>query len=259
MAKSARILSKGIGLLATGNELTEGDILNTNTHEIAHVLTENGLPVGFHMTVSDQETDIRDALKFLLKHHRIVIITGGLGPTSDDRTRFALCKAVGKELKFDEGTWQYICKRTLERFGHEPHPSNRQQALFPTEAQIIPNPNGSAAGCYILHKNKLIFMLPGPPKECLPMFSDVVLPMLLIQKKLKHEKLKLSWNIQGVSESEIAALIDDAVKAYPVITGYRANHPFIEIKIYTVKHDNYDEMLEIVEKIIAPYKIKSND
>lgn len=242
-----------ISILATGNELIEGDTLNTNSYEIARILNAEHLPIGLHITVSDDETEMESALKFLLKHHRVVIITGGLGPTSDDRTRFVLSKVIKQDLIFDEACWQNIRSRIQQVLGREAHPSNRQQALFPVGAEIISNPHGSAAGCFVPYKNKFIFMLPGPPRECLFMFNTVVLPRLLALKKLKHNKLKLSWNVKGVSESEIASLIDEAVKIYPVITGYRANSPFVEIKIYTFRHDKFNEMLELVEKIIAPY------
>ncbi len=247
-----------VGILATGNELTEGDILNTNSHEIAHVLNLHHLPIGLHITTSDDETDMENALKFLLKHHCVIIITGGLGPTSDDRTRFALSRVLHKELIFDENCWQNIRKRIRERLGREAHPTNRQQALFPAGSEIIPNPNGTAAGCFITHKSKMFFMLPGPPKECLPMFTEAVLPQILTRKSLKHNQIKFSWHLQGASEGEIAAQIDEAIKSYPATTGYRFYAPFLEVKIYTHAHDTLDEMLEIVEKIIAPYKVTEN-
>ncbi len=241
-----------IGLLATGNELTEGDILNLDGQAIAHLLIENSLSIGLHVITPDKEKDIEDALKFLLRSHAIVIITGGLGPTSDDITRNALSAVINKELKFDEPTWQHIRQRVHERLGKEPHDSNRQQALFPEGAHIIPNPNGTAAGCWVESKKNTIYMLPGPPKECIPMFVEVVLPNILSKYK-PRERMKLSWQLQGAVESDMAALIDEAVKEYPVTTGYRAAYPFLEVKIYTEHHAEFDEMLAIVKKIIAPY------
>lgn len=241
-----------IGLLATGNEITEGDILNLDGQAIAQTLQEQHLPVGLHVVAPDQESDIIKALKFLLQSHAIVIITGGLGPTSDDITRNALSSVIGKELKFDEGSWQHIRQRVLQRLNKEPHESNRQQALFPEGAQIIPNPNGTAAGCWVEYKKKMIYMLPGPPKECISMFLEVVLPNIL-SKHTPHDLVKLSWRLQGAVESELAALIDEAVKNYPVTTGYRADSPFLEVKIYSSRHAQFDEMIAIVKKIIGPY------
>lgn len=241
-----------VGLLATGNELTEGDILNLDGQAIAHTLQEQALPIGLHVITPDDEEDIKKALKFLLQSHNIVIMTGGLGPTSDDITRNALSNVIGKELRFDETSWQHICARVQERLGRMPHESNRQQAFFPEGANIIPNPNGTAAGCWVAYKKKTIYMLPGPPKECIPMFLEVVLPHILTQHT-PRDLVKLSWRLQGAVESDMAALIDEAVKNYPVTTGYRAEFPFLEVKIYTAHHEQFDEMVATIKKIIAPY------
>lgn len=243
-----------IGLLATGNEITEGDILNTDGQLIAQQLTSHGFVIGLHVITPDKDDDIANALHFLLQSHDVVIITGGLGPTSDDRTRNALSAVTKRELLFDEASWQLICERVQKRLGRAPHPSNRQQAYFPQGAVIIPNKNGTAAGCWMSYKEKqTIFMLPGPPRECLPMFTEVVLPQLLNQ--ISHgKKIKLSWKLKDVVESEIAALIDEAVKNYSVETGYRAHSPFyLEVKIYAVKNEQFEEMLSVVKAIITPY------
>ncbi|MFN7097499.1 MAG: molybdopterin-binding protein, partial [Gammaproteobacteria bacterium] len=97
-----------IGLLATGTELITGDILNTNGQQIAQTLTEQDYLVGLHVLASDEQQEIAAALSYLLTQHQIVIITGGLGPTSDDRTRFALAEVIKQTLVPDEPSWQYI-------------------------------------------------------------------------------------------------------------------------------------------------------
>lgn len=243
-----------IALLATGNELVEGDILNTNGQAIAQALGQHGFEIGLHVIAADDDADLEAALAFLLPLHIAVIITGGLGPTSDDRTRQALSKVTGAELQFDEAVWQYICERSQTRYGRQPHPANRQQALFPQGATVLPNPEGSAAGCKMPYKNNLIYMLPGPPHECLLMFENFVLPDLITN--IPHEnRIKMSWQLQGAFEGEIAALIDEALKDYPVITGYRASKPYLEVKIYSYKHDKFDEMIITIKKIIDPYLV----
>jgi molybdenum cofactor synthesis domain-containing protein len=244
-----------VAFLATGNEITEGDILNTNTQEMAHILMEHGVSIGNHVMVSDDEEDIENALEFLLARHQVIIITGGLGPTSDDKTRYALSKFIKKEFIFDDVTWQHICDRYQKHLNKEAHPSNRQQALFPEGSKIIPNPHGSAAGCRVDYKDKIIFMLPGPPKECMTMFQENLLPELLTHHKT-DERVKLSWKLLNAIEGEIAAQIDEALKTYPAVTGYRAASPYLEVKIYTEHHPQYDEMIAVIEKIIAPFLVK---
>ncbi len=247
-----------IGLLATGNELTEGDILNTNGQLMARQLADTGITLGMHVIVSDQEEDIAEGLKFLLQHHTVIIISGGLGPTSDDRTRYALSKVLNKPLLFDEPTWENIIKR-FQRLGlaAQPHPSNKQQALFPEEATIIPNPNGSAAGCHVIHDGKTIYMLPGPPNECLTMFKDVVLPALSAQQTTTLKKLK--WRLLGVMESDIAAKVEEAFKEYPIITGYRIDYPYLEIKIYTEQAAIIDTIENKIQALFSDQLVGSID
>lgn len=249
-------MTSRIAFLATGNELTEGDIVNTNSQIMAKALAEQSFNLGFHMMVSDEEADIKEGLTFLLEHHSVVIITGGLGPTSDDRTRYALSAVLKRELIFDDGSWQSICERHQKRFGHDPHPANRQQALFPKNAEILYNENGSAPGCKVVDNNKIIYMLPGPPRECIAMFNELVLPDLL-SKATHSKRIKLSWMLESAIEAEIAALVDEAIKNYPATTtGYRAASPYLEVKIYTYHHPQYDEMVKAVEKIISPLLAK---
>lgn len=245
-----------IGLLATGNELTEGDILNTNGQIIAQQLVEHGFVVGLHLISTDADEDIKSALNFLLSRHDIVIIIGGLGPTSDDRTRYALSAVIGQDLLFDDHTWQQLLLR-YERIKFNPRPENRQQALFPKDAIIIPNLNGTAAGCSVLYNNKIIYMLPGPPNECLPMFKMSILPQLLSKKTAQHYKFK--WLLLGVIESEIAALLDEAVKNYAVTTGYRIAYPYLEVKLYGSNENTITLAAAEIKKIIAPYLMSNTN
>lgn len=241
-----------IGLLATGDELVEGDILNTNGQAIASACIKQGFTMGLHVVCPDNDDDIAHALNFLLKSHSIIIITGGLGPTSDDRTRFALSHVAGKELQLDEPTWQAICARIQRRLGRDAHPSNQQQALFPEDSQIIPNENGTAAGCWLKIQEQTIYMLPGPPHECLPMFEGFVLPHILANT-VEHKRFKFSWKLKGAVESEIGTQIDEALQNFPVRTGYRATPPFLEVKIYTDSHEQVDAILKTIMPILTPY------
>lgn len=241
-----------IALLATGDEISQGDILNTNSRDIAHRLFAHGMSVGNHMVTSDAIVEITQAILFLLTSHNALIITGGLGPTSDDLTRFALGKAVNRPLIFDESVWEDIVKR-LKRFGYNTPPiSNRQQALFPQDARVIPNPNGTAAGCMLEHNNKLIFMLPGPPSECLPMFEEMTLPTL---KKAGFSKIEYhkNWFLFGVSEGQIAEQLDALAKPYDCITGYRLFHPYLEFKIHSNNKQDFENLALKIETLIRPH------
>lgn len=243
-----------IALLATGDEICHGDIINSNSQEIAQRLVRHGMEVRLHMTAPDTEREIETALRFLLNSHQAVIMTGGLGPTSDDLTRFALSKVLNQPLEFNETIWQDICQR-LKRFGYDvPPESNRQQALFPNHATIIPNPNGTAAGCYIEYDGKWIFMLPGPPSECLPMIDHVVIPTLL-KAHFQHIAFYRHWLLFGVSEGKIAEELDLLADPYDCITGYRLVYPYIEFKLYSNHKEAFDTLVQLVENTIQPYLI----
>ena len=216
-----------VALIATGDELTTGDILNTNGATIAQQLFSNGIIVGEHVIVADNEAAICKAITYQLQNHHTLIITGGLGPTSDDLTRFALAKYLQTRLVFNEEVWNTICQR-LQKRNFPIHESNRQQALFPEGATILPNLHGSAAGCIVKPNEQQIFMLPGPPKECLPMFTDYVLPKLT---HLFQPHYRIKWLLTGVLEGEIAAKIEAAIPHLNCHFGYRWNYPDLEFKL----------------------------
>lgn len=248
------ITTNKIALLATGDEIIHGDILNSNSQEIAARLFNAGMQIGTHMTAPDITADIETAIHFLLQDHRALIITGGLGPTSDDLTRYALANVLKKQLVFDEATWNEIVAR-LKRFGYEnPPETNRRQALFPEDAEIITNPNGTAAGCKINYNNHLIFMLPGPPPECLPIVDKIVLPAL-IQAQFQQINFYQKWLLFGVSEGQIAEELDALAKPFDCITGYRLWYPYIEFKLHSNNYDDFQKLTAQVNDVVAPYII----
>lgn len=255
MTRNSTATPNRIALLATGDEITSGDILNTNAQIIAQKLFSNGMHVGLHMTAPDNTNEIEQCIEHLLKTHRALIITGGLGPTSDDITRYALAKATQRQLTFSEATWDFICGRfkTLGYTG-EPPEGNRQQALFPEGADILDNPNGTAAGCMLHHQDRLIFMLPGPPFECLPMVDKFVLPTL-IKNNFREILFHDHWLLFGASESVIAEQLDAVAKPFDCTTGYRIAYPYLEFKIFSNIEKDFKSIVPLIEKIITPYFI----
>lgn len=244
-----------IAILATGDEIVHGDTLNTNSHDLAHVLCSEGLSLGLQMTCSDKESDIVSCLNFLAANHDIIIVIGGLGPTTDDLTRFALAKFTGDTLIQHDDALTHIKNRlhTTQVLINE---GNLQQCLFPAQAKLLPNPNGTAVGCYHQWNNITLILLPGPPRECLPMFNNYVLPVL--QQKEHSKKQILKWRIFGVAESEIAQTLEDALADIECQTGYRLETPYIEFKVRCTG-DKADKIKELINPIVSPHTIAPVD
>ena len=244
-----------IAILATGNEITDGDTLDTNTHALAHALSSEGLSVGFHLSCFDNEAALVECLKFLTQAHDIIILIGGLGPTSDDRTRFALATFLNKTLVVFPEALMHIQTR-LNRAKLSLNSGNRQQALFPEGAMLLANPNGTAMGCIYRSSHHCFILLPGPPKECLPMFNKFVLPVL--QQTHHHELTVLKWRLFGVAEGTIAEILDEALSDVQCETGYRLETPYLEFKV----RSRADELLhieDIIRPLVLPYVIAQPD
>lgn len=240
-----------IALLATGDEIVHGDTLNTNAHLIAHTLSSEGLPLGMHMACSDKEADLLASLNFLTQHHDILIIIGGLGPTSDDITRFVLAKFTQSTLVEHATALNHI----QERLRHVKIPlnaGNLQQCLFPETAQLLPNAHGTAMGCAYKWLDKLFFLLPGPPKECLPMFHHHALPLL--QQTAHSDKKILKWRVFGIPESEFAHKMEQALLGINCQVGYRWESPYIEFKV-RCKKELVSTIRAIIEPLVQPHII----
>ncbi|MBA2709501.1 MAG: competence/damage-inducible protein A [Tatlockia sp.] len=242
-----------VALLATGDEIIHGDTLNTNSYHLAQILSSEGLRLGLQLVCSDKDEELRDCLQFLAVDHDLIIITGGLGPTSDDRTRFALADFLNIELVEFPSAIEHIQNR-LKLSTKALNPGNKQQALFPADAQILANPNGTATGCYFSYQNKIYILLPGPPRECLPMFNNYVLPLL--QKAQRSKKQMLKWRVFGVAESELAQAFDNALTGLDCKTGYRLDTPYVECKVSCESH-LIDIVKERIEPLVKPHIIST--
>ncbi|AHE66529.1 competence/damage-inducible protein A [Legionella oakridgensis] len=245
-----------IAILATGDEIIYGDTLNTNGHAIAHLLCSEGFSLGLHLACGDSEVDIYSCLEFLGHNHDTVVVIGGLGPTSDDRTRFALARFLNAPLVEFPEALNHIQTR-LNRANLSMNTGNHQQSLFPSHAILLPNPHGTAMGCICVQNNKQFILLPGPPRECLVMFNNHVLPELRHKKNYgKESKSWLRWRLFGVAEGEIAEILDNALADMHCETGYRIETPYVEFKV-RCQEAQVSRIKEMIDPIVAPHIIAS--
>ncbi|HAT1713952.1 TPA: competence/damage-inducible protein A [Legionella pneumophila] len=243
-----------IAILSTGDEIIHGDTLNTNAHYIAHALCSEGLPLGLQVACSDKENEIIDSLNFLTEHHDILILIGGLGPTKDDITRFALAKFTKEPLIQHADALAHIEKKAnIAKISL--NQGNLQQCLFPANARLFPNPYGTAMGCSYSWKGKVFILLPGPPRECLPMFNQDVLPLLLQTSRHSNKQI-LRWRVFGLAESEIAQILEEALEGLDCQTGYRLETPYLEFKV-RCKRELIEKITSIIDPILAPHIISS--
>lgn len=164
-------------VLAIGDELLHGALLDTNSKWIAQQLEAVGVPVVRFTVASDDPAVLRDAMAQACARADVVVATGGLGPTLDDRTRDVAAELQGRPLAFDERSWQNI-RDYLGRRGRPVPDSNRRQAMFPVGATVIDNPVGTAPAFSLRLGRGLLFALPGVPREMQTLLRESVLPAI---------------------------------------------------------------------------------
>jgi len=165
-------------IIAIGSELLATDRTDTNSLWLTEKLNSIGIEVRLKTIVGDDDARLEEAIKDAIKRSKVVITTGGLGPTEDDVTRKVAARALGRRLWLDEQLLEEIRAR-FQAFGVPMPERNSRQAMVIDGAQVLPNPNGSAPGLFIEHEGTAISLLPGPPREMRPMFENHVQPKLV--------------------------------------------------------------------------------
>ena len=221
-------------IIAVGSELTAGQITNRNAAWISERLFSYGIESRYHLTVDDRIDDILAAFRFC-SDCRYIFCTGGLGPTSDDITRDAVAKFTETELEYHEPSWARI-DQFFTSIGRQAAESNRQQCYFPAGSDILTNDAGTANAFAIAHGGQTILVLPGPPREIERVWTDHLHSRLEPAQKWTVRK----WRTIGKGESELTAIVDEAIRDAPegCEVAYRASAPYIEIKL---KHTAADE------------------
>jgi len=239
-------------VLTIGTEVVEGQILNRNAQWISQKLQDLGYNTTTHLSVLDSEKAILSALDFLHSAHALIVITGGLGPTSDDLTREVVSRWAGKPLKWNEASWVRIVERltSLQVMIAE---ANRKQCFFPVESKIFENNKGTADGFCLTKDSIELIVLPGPPKEIEAIWNKEVEP-LLVQKNLTLNKDELLiWGCLGLSESRLSEIVDEVLKDKEVRYGFRVSMPYTEVKVWISKNKTQRTFIDQMEKTISPW------
>jgi nicotinamide-nucleotide amidase len=219
-----------VEILATGDELLTGQVVDTNSAWLMDRLWDLGLMVRRKTLVGDDRADLLAALKETTGRSDVVVMSGGLGPTEDDLTAECVAAAMGAPLEVDPSSLEAI-RRRFERLGREMTPNNAKQARFPRGATVIPNRLGTAPGFIAPLGRGEVICLPGVPVEYRGLCEEVVLPRLAarLDQVPASRLVKLFGVPESHADQRMRPLMDDPANRGGRF-GYRAHWPEIHVK-----------------------------
>lgn len=232
-------------LIAVGTEILLGDIVNTDAQTISQGLSELGIDVFYQTVVGDNPDRLERVVREAADRADIIITTGGLGPTLDDLTKETLARVFGKEMELHEPSLARI-REFFDRIGKEMTPNNEKQAWLPKGCTVFVNEWGTAPGCAFEADGRHVLMLPGPPRECEPMFRQCAMPYLY---PLAGGCI-VSHNVRvfGLGESAMEAQLHDLMESMrnPTIA------PYAKVSECFARVTAKAETVEAAETLLAP-------
>ncbi|MEV9381770.1 nicotinamide mononucleotide deamidase-related protein YfaY [Klebsiella variicola] len=232
-----------VEMLSTGDEVLHGQIVDTNAAWLADFFFNQGLPLTRRHTVGDDLDALVAILRERSEQADVLIVNGGLGPTSDDLSALAAATAKGEGLILHP-EWLETMTRFFAERGRPMAESNRKQAEIPASAEMINNPVGTACGFAVQLNRCLMFFTPGVPSEFKVMVEQEILPRLRQRFTLPEPPVCLRLTTFGRSESELAQSLNTLTLPPGVVMGYRSSMPIIELKL-TGPADQRDAMLAL--------------
>ena len=232
-----------VEMLSTGDEVLHGQIVDTNAAWLADFFFNQGLPLTRRHTVGDDLDALVEILRERSEQADVLIVNGGLGPTSDDLSALAAATAKGEGLILHP-EWLETMTRFFAERGRPMAESNRKQAEIPASAEMINNPVGTACGFAVQLNRCLMFFTPGVPSEFKVMVEQEILPRLRQRFTLPEPPVCLRLTTFGRSESELAQSLNTLTLPPGVVMGYRSSMPIIELKL-TGPADQRDAMLAL--------------
>ncbi len=244
-------------ILAVGEELLAPGRVETNSLYLTEKLAAIGVPVGFRGIVGDEERAIAAAIGNALERSDLLLVSGGLGPTDDDRTREAACRALRISMHLDDGILEGLRQRFAKR-GIEMPEVNRKQAMVPEGASVLENRRGTAPGLFIAAPDRrIVVLLPGPPRELEPMFEAQVLPRLKGAAGGEFYRTRKLW-VAGLPESSVEQEIVSTYRDYEnPLTTILASPGQVEIRLTARERSAEaadalnDELLEKLRAILG--------
>ncbi len=205
-------------IIAVGSELLTADKIDTNSLFLTSGLNGIGIEVVRKIIVGDERVRLAESVRAAVGRSSIVILSGGLGPTEDDVTRDAVAAALGRELVFSEDVLEAIRAR-FRSFGRKMADVNKRQAFVIAGAEVLANPRGTAPGLWLNTGSAVVALLPGPPRELMPMFTEECIPRLRAMFPSRVIRTRF-FRATGIGEGDLDQLIAPVYTRYsnPVTT-----------------------------------------
>ena len=238
-----------ISLLSVGTEILLGDTVNTNLSSLGKILYEDGFLLDSEITVADDRNSINEKFMSLLSDNDVVITCGGIGPTEDDFTKEVICQALELDLEIDSDHIEWMKSRWESRGLSMPE-TNIKQAEIPNGATKLNNTMGTAPGILIEVQNKLVFILPGPPREFIPLIKDEVIPRLK-DKFTSSEKDYAFITFFNQPESSLAQSINK-FKPESLDLAYLASKGIIKLR-YDKNSVTNDELSDFIKNVKSQF------
>lgn len=239
-------------IICVGTELLLGQILNTNAEFLSRQLAELGINLYYQTVVGDNAERLTNTIHTALKRADILLLCGGLGPTEDDLTRETTAAALNRKLLLHPEA-----EATLrQQFAGRSMPlNNLRQAHVPEGGEILPNPRGTAPGIMVrADGGQLVFLLPGPPRELRPMFTEQVVPRLIQSKLVKGQFFSTTLRCGGIGESDIAERLSDLIdnQTTPSIALYsRIGEVDVRLTVAADSKEQADDLIAPLKKEIS--------
>ncbi len=221
-------------ILSTGDELTTGRVVDTNSNYLADKLAEIGIDLAAVITVGDVPERLEWAWRTAVSLGDVVISTGGIGPTADDLTTETVARLAGRKLWREEATVEHI-RRLFASINRSMPENNLKQALFPEGAEIILNPLGTAPGFQMQvtldgHSSHLV-VLPGVPREMKPMMENAVIPWIRANRGSNTIFAVRVFQTFGISESALDEAVAGLIRPDEGRVAFRASFPQISLRV----------------------------
>lgn len=244
-------------IVTVGNELLYGETVDTNSAWLAKSLAALGIPVVRKFSVGDGMQEIQEAVRAAMSGTDLVLVSGGLGPTSDDLTKEAVAELLGRPLHLDKAFLERLAQRFRARGYRELPAPNRSQAEVPEGAVVLRNPQGTAPGLALESDGSIVVMLPGVPRELRAIFDGDLRAWL--RERFAERLLPMHHHVihtTGVAESRLAELLVDVLPddMGPVSLAYLPDLLGVDLRLTAkgVSEPEANEWFDRVEAAIGP-------